>query len=159
MDSISNKMEIDRIYDQLSPRADLLYRFVMVYADYIYKFRDYGTGQIISMIEVHTLTMIEDNPGITVSKLATMWNRTKSAVSQTTAKLEDKKLIYRKKSDHNAKVMHLYPTETGIELSVKHKMYDNMDIMQTKQELLESCTLEEIDAFYKVLDAYCKLFE
>lgn len=159
MDRIGNKMEIDQIYSQLSPRADLLYRFVMVYSDYIYQFRDYGTGLIISMIEVHTLTMIEDNPGITASELAKMWNRTKSSVSQTIAKLEKKKLIFRKKSSHDAKVAHLYPTEAGIELSIKHKMYDNMDIMQTQQELLKSCTLEEFDAFYKVLEAYCKLFE
>lgn len=158
MPAISNKEEIDKIYNQLSPRADLLYNFVMDYSDYIYKPRDYGTGMVINMVEVHTLTMIENNPGVTVSELAKMWNRTKGAVSQTVTKLAEKNLVYRQKENGNAKVVHLYPTEEGVTLSTSHKLYDNMDILQTQSDLLKSCTLEEIDAFYKVLQAYYNLF-
>ena len=49
-------------------------------------------------------------------------------------------------------------SEEGEKLSTAHKMYDNVDIMQTQRDLLKSCTIEEVDAFFKVLDAYLKLF-
>lgn len=155
---INNKDEIDRIYKQLSPQANLLYNFVMSYSNYIYGARDYGTGLVINMVEVHTLTMIEDNPGITVSELAKMWNRTKGAASQNVSKLVEKDLVYRKIEKGNKKLVHLYPTEEGVRLSIAHKIYDTMDIMQTQSDLLRHCTMEEINHFYKVLGAYYNLF-
>ena len=87
MFSLNNKEEIDRVYAQLSPRADLVYSFVSIYNSYINEKRIYGgVGPEINMVEVHTLTMISDTPGITVSELSKMWNRTKGAVSQNVAK-------------------------------------------------------------------------
>lgn len=154
----NSKEQIDRIYAQLSPRADKLYQFVMAYSDYINEARDYGTGLLISMVEVHILTIIEDDPGITISLLAKKWRRTKSAISQNVKKLEAKGLVYRVRDKDDAKIFHLYPTGEGVQLSTAHKLFDNMDIMQTQNELLRSCTTEEIDAFYKVLEAYCQLF-
>ncbi|WP_068504372.1 MarR family transcriptional regulator [Paenibacillus kribbensis] len=62
----------------------------MTYSDYIKATRDYGTGDHINMVEVHTLTMIEENPGITAAKLALEWNRTKGAASQIVIKLEQR---------------------------------------------------------------------
>ncbi|WP_260399874.1 helix-turn-helix domain-containing protein [Peribacillus simplex] len=49
------------------------------------------------MVEVHTLTVIEENPGITVTEVALEWNRTKGPVSQIITKLEKRSLIIRKK--------------------------------------------------------------
>lgn len=158
MGQFDNKAEIDRMYAQLSPRADLVYSFVTVYDAYINEPRDYGTGLLINMVEVHTLTMIADAPGITVSELSKMWSRTKGAVSQNVTKLEKKGLVFRRRDESNAKIIHLYVTEEGEKLSTAHKMYDNVDIMQTQRDLLKSCTIEEVDAFFKVLDAYLKLF-
>ena len=155
---IDNKAEIDRIYAQLSQRADLVYSFVTVYNSYINELRDYGTGMLINMVEVHTLTMIADHPGITVSELSVMWSRTKGAVSQNVTRLEKKGLITRQRDEKNAKIVHLYVTGEGERLSTAHKLYDNMDIMQTQRDLLQSCSLEEVDSFYKVLKAYLQLF-
>jgi len=154
----NSKEEIDQIYARLSPRADKLYHFVMLYAEYIKEPRDYGNGQLITMTEVHTLTLIEDNPGLTVSDLAKWWRLTKSAISQTIKKLEARGLVYKVRDENNAKILHLYATEEGVQLSTAHKLFDNMDIMQTSNDLLRTCTAEEIDIFYKVIDAYSKLF-
>lgn len=158
MDISKSKTEIDKIYAQLHPRADKLYQFVMVYSDYIHQARDYGTGHLINMVEVHTLTMIEDQPGITVSELAKQWRRTKSAVSQNVKKLEAKGFVYRIPDKTDAKIGHLYATEAGVTLSTAHKLFDNLDIMQTQNDLLKNCTPEEIDTFYKVLNFYSDLF-
>ncbi|MEL7648627.1 MAG: hypothetical protein AAGU76_11075 [Sedimentibacter sp.] len=71
MSEYNNKSEIDRIYSQLSPRANELYHFILSYYDYMNQPRDYdGSGELVSMVEIHLLTIIDDNPGITVSQLA-----------------------------------------------------------------------------------------
>lgn len=157
MEIPASKQTIDATYTQLSRYADEIYEFVMQYNDYIYQARDYGNGDPIKMVEVHTLTMIEDHPGITVSELAKLWRRTKGTVSVNVSTLEAKGYIYRQKEGNNAKVVHLYPTPAGVELSTIHKAYDNLDILQTQSDLLKSCTREELDNFYKVLHAYLLL--
>ena len=154
----NSKEEIDRVYAHLSPRVEKLYDFIMAYSDYINRPRDYGTGLLINMVEVHILTIIEDHPGITISILAKKWKRTKSAISQNVKKLEAKGLVYRVRDGEDAKIFHLYPTDEGVRLSTAHKLYDNVNILQAQNDLLRSCTPEEIDAFYKVLDTYCKRF-
>lgn len=160
MEQISaSKHLIDRTYQDLSACADELYRFVMKYNDYIYRAHDYGNGDAIKMVEVHTLTMIEMNPGITVSELAKMWRRTKGTVSVNVTALETKGYIYREKTEDNAKVVHLYATPKGEELSTIHKAYDNLEIMQTQANLLQKCTREEMDAFYKVIHVFLGLLE
>jgi DNA-binding MarR family transcriptional regulator len=158
MSIYNNKNEIDRIYSQISPKADELYQFVVLYNTYINQVRDYGTGELISMVEVHILTIIADNPGITASQLSKKWGTTKGAISQNLKKLEGKSLIYRKNENDNAKTIHLYVTEKGEGLSIAHKAYDNADILQTQSDLTKSCTSEEIDIFYKVIHEYTKLF-
>ncbi len=160
MPEFNNKNEIDKIYAQLSPRANKLYHFINCYYEYMNQPRDYdGSGEFVSMAEIHILTLIADNPGITVSRLALEWGTTKGAISQTIKKLEQKELIYREKKTGNAKTIHIYPTEKGDRLSTAHKSYDNADILQTQYDLLRTCTSDEIDTFYKVVDEYSKLFD
>ena len=79
---------VNALFSQLNEKADLVYRFASLYNDYMSEKHDYGTGHLINMVEVHTLTAIEENPGITISQLALMWHRTNSALSQTATKLE-----------------------------------------------------------------------
>lgn len=156
----NNKNQIDAIYAQISPRANELYQFVIRYYEYMNKYHDYdGSGYLISMVEIHLLTIITDNPGITVSELSKRWGTTKGAISQNIKKLEKKELIERKKNSDNAKRILIYATEKGERLSTAHKSYDIADIMQTQHDLLKSCTLEEIDTFYKVVHEYIKLFD
>lgn len=157
MDVSASKKFIDETYDHISVRADKLYQFVMHYHDYIYSARDYGNGDPIKMVEVHTLSMIESNPGISVSELAQMWNRTKGTVSVNVSALEQKGYIFRRKENGNAKVVHLYPTEKGIELSTLHKAYDNMECAQIQSQLLRSSTPAELDTFYKIIGTYLDL--
>ena len=149
---------IDKTYEELSKCSDELYEFVLKYNEYIYKARDYGNGDPIRMVEVHTLTMIEMSTGISISELAQRWKRSKGTVSVNVAALEEKGYIYRQKEPGNAKVVHLYPTQKGIALSSLHKVYDNLNIVQTQAYLMKNCTREELDAFYKVVHFYLQLF-
>ena len=69
-------------------------------------------------------------------------------------KLEKKGLSERRKSDSSGKNVLVYPTELGLRVNDAHMVCVVTDILATTQELLKSCTMDEINAFYKVLDLY-----
>ncbi|MEA4969514.1 MAG: MarR family transcriptional regulator [Candidatus Pelethousia sp.] len=157
---VSQDMDtINQLYKQLSQRADRLYQFVLLYSEYINGQHDYGEGHIFTMLEIHVLTYIQDHPGITPTELAKVWCKTKGAISQTITKLAAQGYVYKEKKDGNMKAVHLYTTPEGDAVSNMHKAYDVADIVQTLQDLQRSCSQEDIDAFYKVLDAYTKLLQ
>ena len=158
MSNYTEQPSVDLIFKQLNDKANLLYKFVMLYGDYVAENQDYGTGELINMVEVHTLTAIEENPGVNISELANMWNRTKGAISQTATKLEKKGYIQRRKQDGNAKTVMLFPTEKGIRLSQAHNRYDAIEVSKTVDELLRAgCTPEELDTFFKVVTKYIEI--
>lgn len=140
----------------LLENSDKRYDFVETYNNYMKSPRDYGTGETVNMVEVHTLTLIELHPGILAKEVAAMWNRTKGAVSQTLAKLERRGFIERRKEDGNGKNIHLYVTPEGQKLSEAHRNYDLTHLLFTDTEVRKACTEQEIDTFYKVLDQYTK---
>ena len=126
----------------------------MLYYNYIGKSRNYGVGPDLTMTEAHMLNSIVQTPGTNVTELAQRWERTPGAVCQTLSKLDKKELIERRKAPDNNKNVLLYPSPLGLTVNQAHMMYDISDITSTTQELLGKCSVEEIDAFYKVLGAY-----
>lgn len=150
-------MNNNRILKDFIDNADALYRFVLLYGDYMKQIRNYGTEYDVTMIEVHLLTQIEENPGTTVTKQAEYWMRTKGAISQTLSKLIERGLVYKKPADYDAKTMLLYPTEAGKYLSKKHKEYDHKAVLETIDELKEQFTEKEIEDFIKVVNAYTEM--
>lgn len=154
MSQTRSKTEIDALYKELNIYADQEYVFAIFYERYINNLRDYGNGVLINMVEVHTLTMIADQPGITVNELAKQWRRTKGAVSQNVKKLSHKGLIKKERSEKDSRNVHLYVTEQGQELADLHKQYDVEDILKLRNDLLKDCTQQELDTFYKVLTLY-----
>ncbi|MFD6511283.1 MarR family winged helix-turn-helix transcriptional regulator [Bacillus sp. NPDC060175] len=159
MNDTENVIQTNAKYHELDEKANTIYKFVMTYNDYIKTARDYGTGEIITMVEVHTLTVIEESPGITVTDVALGWNRTKGAVSQIITKLEKRSLVIRKKEAGNAKTVHLYVTDKGNLLSKAHKDYDIKELTGADKTLRKSFTTEEINVFYKVMQKYTELLD
>lgn len=47
-------------------KLNLLYKFVILYNEFINKFKDYGIGEFINMVEVYMLIVIEENLGISL---------------------------------------------------------------------------------------------
>ena len=154
-----NATTVDNLFSQLNEKANAVYKFVLLYTSYMSEQHNYGVGQPINMVEVHTLTAIEENPGITISQLANMWRRTNSALSQTATKLEQKGYIDRRKNPKHARNVELYATKAGQELSAAHKAYDALNVTQTLHELTQFCSSQEIDSFFRVLDCYIHLLE
>ena len=153
----SKKEQFD--YETMNALADELFRFVMLYRDYAAEKKDYGTGEMVSMVEVHTLRAIARQPGITVSELADQANRTKGAISQTLRKLEGMGYITKKPFALDGRVMNLFITERGETLDKAHFQYDTREVTETFEELRRYCTEEDLKAFYRVIKAYLKIFE
>ena len=128
--------------------------FFMHYNDYIMSAHQYGDNYTLTMMEVHTLSYIEDHPGTSSGELIQYWDKTKGTISQILTKLEKLELIEKRKKDGNAKNLYLYVTAEGSRVSKAHKMYDILDIAKTMSQLQKQCSAEEIEAFYHVISVY-----
>lgn len=150
--------DIDNAYRKLTVRADMLYEFVIMYHNYIYGQHTYE-AENCNMMEIHTLTYIDDSPGITATQLSKIWHKSKSAISQTIKKLMGAGYVEKRYLENNEKTARLYVTEKGKRLSSVHKAYDVADITQTTAYLVEQCSEEDLEAFYRILEQYIKLLK
>ena len=141
----------DIFFKEAQDAMELLYDFVMESYENYSQPRDYGNGVMMPMVEIHTLSLIAANPGIVVTDVAKMWNRTLSAASQNVNKLVKKGLVTKTKEPGNNKAVHLYPTEEGNLLAKKHQEYDKKVIEGNVRTLLENHSIEELRTVIRVL--------
>lgn len=132
-------------------RADLLFDFAVAYADGANLARDFGNGKEYSPAEVHMITRIAENPGITVTELARRGNRTKGAISQVVKRLEEKGLVEKRKAAENCSRTLIYATEEGRRLGQCHKEQDQRRIERIEKALEARVGREALDQFYDVL--------
>lgn len=132
--------------------ADINDRYQQVQLDYSKEHRDYGTGELYTQTEVHTVTRIEENPGITASMIAEDTFRTKSAVSQMISKLEAKGLVYREKDPNNGKQQLLYVTSKGRHLSLCHKAYDETII--PVEDIVTQFGINALEQYVSIMEYY-----
>lgn len=143
----------------LTESMEHVYTFVSDSYDMYSAARDYGNGDKMNMAQIHTLSLIADNPGISVSGVSKMWNRTLSAASQNINKLVKKNLIEKKKENGNHKTIHLYVTESGQKLSDMHKAYDRKELTKVAEILLKTHTMDELETALKVIETGITILE
>lgn len=143
----------------LTESMERVYTFVSDSYDMYTVARDYGNGDKMNMAQIHTLSLIADNPGISVSGVSKMWNRTLSAASQNINKLVKKNLIEKKKESGNRKTVHLYVTESGQKLSDMHKAYDRKELTKVAEVLLKTHTMDELKTALKVIETGITILE
>lgn len=144
-------MENRTIPCSLYELSDLMYCFCMKYYDSAKQSHNYGLEENYTMIEIHTVTSICDEPGVTVTKLAADARRTKGAISQIVKKLEKKDLIYRLPSREQANAVHLYVTEKGQRLSQLHKTFDEKGAQAYLDFLYQYFTREQVESFFAIM--------
>ena len=115
---------VNNRYKKLNEMMESVYNFILAYSNYYTIRRDYGSGEKFTMIEMHILTEICDNEGITVTELAKKWGKTSSAISQTVRKLMKRNLINRVNNEDNGKIYHLTISDKGKETVLFHKKYE-----------------------------------
>ncbi|MGE4484849.1 MAG: MarR family winged helix-turn-helix transcriptional regulator [Oscillospiraceae bacterium] len=135
--------------------ADILQQAAVLHL--VTKHTDYGTGEKYTSVEVHTLSYIICNYGITVTDLARDIGKTKSAISQMVKKLEGKGLIYRESDPTNDRKVILYATEAGIELHKMHKKYDTEVFGRSYKALIEMLSESEVNDAWTVLNEWVQI--
>ncbi|GAA0177187.1 MarR family transcriptional regulator [Clostridium sediminicola] len=104
---------------------DKLYDFSRVFQEYESIPRNYGTDVKLYMNEVHTLSIVFNNDGITVSEIAEVENKTQSAISQKINKLEKKGLIRKERNPIEYKKINLFATDIGKNICKFHSKLDD----------------------------------
>ncbi|MDY6064810.1 MAG: MarR family transcriptional regulator [Finegoldia sp.] len=155
----SKKIQIDdsninEIFNSINDVYSQMYKFVLLYNDYIFSTHSYGVDINFSMIEVHTLTYIEDNPGITSSDLVEYWHKSKSSISQILKRLEEHKLIRKEASNENKRFKLLYVTEKGKKVNREHRKFDIKDVFKTLSSLRKKVSKEDLTSFFRVINEY-----
>ena len=137
--------------------ADLVYRYIQLTLNGAAP-TDYGTGELYTYVEIHTLSLIEDRPGITASEIAERNYRTKGAVTQILNKLEEKGLIRREKDPQNARRICLYVTPRGLELSQKHKEFDNKHMGGVLEDWISLFGYDAVEKYYAIMNHYIETY-
>jgi DNA-binding MarR family transcriptional regulator len=108
---------------ELQTLIDLFLKILHLYSVIGRKPKDYGTGDLLYVTEIHTITMVGKNREINMTQLADMMGVTKGAISQTIRKLVHKKLII-KSNTTNRKEFNLRLSEKG------HIVYKGQEAFQ-----------------------------
>lgn len=155
----NENLSIQNMFDSINEKCETIYRHQTLLSNYSTIARDYGSGHLLTEVEAHTLGYIEQHEGVTASDLAKLVFRTESAVSQTISKLESKGLITRMRIPERRKFYGIYLTVEGKKASQSHLAYDRQHQIDTLNELLKVCTIQEIESFFKVMRCRIELFE
>jgi len=156
---MDKRHSISTVQQIFNEKSNLIYRFATMYNNYYNLPKDYGAEISLTAVEINTLKSIEDNPGITVTELAAAGDKTKGAVSQIVKRLEQRGYLFRKRCPIDGKRALLHVNEEGRRLSLLHKKYSLSDIKNTMDRLLEQCEVAEVDAFFKVIEAYISILD
>lgn len=145
--------------EKIIENMDELYQFILISMDNMKRPQDYGTGELLNMVEMHTLGLIADQPGICVSDVARVWGRTLGAASRNVNRLAQKGYVKKEKLPGNDKNVHLYATEKGQAFAQLHKQHDRETIEADAQEILKHHTIDEVETFFSVLHSLKVIFE
>lgn len=137
--------------------ADIVYRYIAAHNGQELDLKDFGVDDLYTTVEMHTVTRIEEHPGITVTEIAAETNRTKGAVSQIMTKLEKKGLIRREKHPENPRRTSLYVTQEGLALSIAHKKYDDTSMSRVLDYLISLHGYVYVEKFFQILESYSNL--
>lgn len=128
---------MDRL-DEFTKMMNALYESSRTIQQYEKKPRQYGTDFQLYMAEMHVLDNVYKCEGITVTEIASLTHRTKSAITQTVNKLSEKGLIEKRRNKDYYKQINLYTTELGKQSCVYHAELDRKNYI---------ANLEELDAY------------
>lgn len=159
MRSDYKSQEIADIFANLDEKVDIVFRHQMLFSLYRSIPRDYGLGFFMSEVDIHTLGFIDAEPGILAKKIVKLTYRTKGTVSSILSRLEKEGFIEQRVNPKNRSERNLYVTPKGAEVCKKHREYDRQVTYRYILRLLEYCTPEEIDGFFKVSHYRSEFFE
>jgi DNA-binding MarR family transcriptional regulator len=98
-------------------------RILHIYAAIQKKPKDFGTGDLLFVSEIHTIAAIGRNPEINITHLAELTGVTKGAISQIVKRLLNKRYIARYNSK-NSKEVNLRLSDKGYVIFLEHEAFE-----------------------------------
>jgi DNA-binding MarR family transcriptional regulator len=129
--------------NELQTLIDLFLKILHLYSVIGRKPKDYGTGDLLYLAEIHTITMVGKNREINMTQLAELMGVTKGAISQTIRKLVTKDFIT-KANTTNRKEINLKLSEKGL-IVYKGQESFQKDLFTFAGSLYEKATAQERD--------------
>lgn len=133
--------------------AWLMERTVHKYMQYEKKPQKYCGDLTLTQPEIHTVAIIGDREGISVTQLAAARGITKGAVSQMIYKLVDKGLVEKRVSPDSDSELNLHLTERGKQAFREHrKRHESME--ERFSEILNDIPEETLQYIMQFLKAF-----
>lgn len=120
--------------------------------------RQYGTDDVLFMVECHTLEAIGDNPSITNTELANLMGKSKSAISQTINKLIKKQLLTKVPHPDNNLNQLFELTQRGTVVYNYHREFDVQNY-RAIQRILDEFSDEELEIHIKIQASMNKILK
>jgi DNA-binding MarR family transcriptional regulator len=137
--------------NELQTLIDLFLKILHLYSVIGRKPKDYGTGDLLYVVEIHTITMVGKNREINMTQLADMMGVTKGAISQTIRKLVHKKLII-KSNTTNRKEFSLRLSEKG-NIVYKGQEAFQKELFTFAETLYENASRQDVDLVRRLFTA------
>ncbi len=99
-----------RLLEETTKRVDRIINKIIVNAKTP---RDYGTGELLHLAEIHTINAVGSNPKINITKLSKCLGVTKGTVSPLVNKLEKKNYLKKLCNVYDGKSVLMELTEKG----------------------------------------------
>lgn len=116
---------------------------------------DSQDDNIPTMLQVRTLNVIQENPLITASELASKLQMSSSAITQMTDRLVKQKLISRKIDKNDRRLVHLNLSTYGEQYLVE--ILNKME--QKANKILAPISAQDLDTIVKILNNFLKEYE
>jgi len=140
----------------------LMERVIHKYNQWENKKRTYGTDDLLSRSEIHTIVAVGSNPGINVTTLAEVLGITKGAASQMIYKLVDKGAVEKKISPDSDTEVVLNLTDKGMKNYEAHNKYHqqandkSLALLKDMPESVYKSALEYLSSFERNIDEILK---
>jgi DNA-binding MarR family transcriptional regulator len=109
--------------EELHSMIDLFTRILHLYSVIDKKPKDFGTGDLLYVNEIHAIHYIAANPEINMTQLAEVSGVTKGAISQMVKRLVSKRYIARFKS-RNKKEVNLRLSDKGYIINQRYEEFE-----------------------------------
>jgi DNA-binding MarR family transcriptional regulator len=128
--------------EELHSMIDMFIRILHLYSVIDKKPKDFGTGDLLYVTEIHAIHYIGANPEINMTQLADISGVTKGAVSQTVKRLVSKRYIARYQSG-NKKEVHLRLSDKGYVINQLYEAFEKERFVFA-EKLYEKASKEDI---------------
>ncbi|BAK98722.1 putative MarR family transcriptional regulator [Oscillibacter valericigenes Sjm18-20] len=140
--------------EEFKRMSTLMERIVHEYIQIEKRPWDYGNGLLLTRPEIHTVMLLSQDPGMSVTAVAQKRGITKGATSQMLYKMVDKGLVEKRVSPDSDAQVSLYLTPLGEKVSGLHDAYHRNNaepIFQYFQSLPED-TLKALIGTLEIFD-------